>query len=154
MPKIATSSGGCSLRLRMTSQKLDKVHMAKRTIRAFGESLDVWQTDTVMTKGPSLASRLSAQIADARAAWPGIALGDDVFVAFVGQRLGDDAELGSLSFVDLYLACACARRDPSALEAFEKRYAAEMRAVHARMKGVPFDGDEALQRMRQRLFVD
>jgi RNA polymerase sigma-70 factor (ECF subfamily) len=106
---------------------------------------------------PGLGPRLAPHIADARAAWPGISVSDEAFVAFVAERLAepaDDAAVSELSYVDLYLACACARRDPPALDAFEKRYAAEMRAAHARMKGVPFDGDEALQRMRQKLFVD
>jgi RNA polymerase sigma-70 factor (ECF subfamily) len=104
-----------------------------------------------MPSDSDLASRLVPHIAEARAAWPGVVLPDEAFVAFVAERL---EEGGALSFVDLYLACACARRDPVALDAFEKRYTAEIRAAHARMKGVPFDGDEAVQRLRQRLFVD
>jgi RNA polymerase sigma-70 factor (ECF subfamily) len=104
-----------------------------------------------------LGSRLAPRIAEARAAWPGIFVPDDAFVAFVAERVpapADDAAVLALSFVDLYLACACARKDPAALDAFEQRYAPEVTAIHERSRGLPLDGDEALQRVRQKLFVD
>src|SRR5207247_1489545 len=98
-----------------------------RTIRAFFDSLEwsggarVWQNRRVMNH-PGLGLRLAPHIADARAAWPGICVSDEAFVAFVAERLpepDDDAAVSELSYVDLYLACACARRDPAALDAFE-----------------------------------
>jgi len=106
---------------------------------------------------PDLAARLAPHVAEARAAWPTVVVPDEAFVAFVAERLPegpDDDALGGLSFRDLYLACACARKDPVALDVFEERYAAELRAIHARMRDVPIDGDEVLQRLRQKLFVD
>ena len=104
-----------------------------------------------------LLSRLAPSVAEARATWPGVFVSDEEFAAFVAERLpqpADDAAVASLSFVDLYLACACARKDPAALEAFEDRYAPEVLVIHERSRGLPFDADEALQRVRQKLFVD
>jgi RNA polymerase sigma-70 factor, ECF subfamily len=71
-----------------------------------------------------LADGLSA----ARAAWPGVALPDQQFVAYLARRLpagdGSDepvsARLAGMRVADLYLACACAAGDARALDAFER----------------------------------
>jgi RNA polymerase sigma-70 factor (ECF subfamily) len=111
-----------------------------------------------MTNDPAdLLSLIAPRIAEARAAWPGVFVPDDVFATFVAERLTPSADgdaVASLAFADLYLACACARKDPAALDAFEGRYAPEVLAIHERSRGTPLDGDEALQRVRQKLFVD
>jgi RNA polymerase sigma-70 factor (ECF subfamily) len=104
-----------------------------------------------------LLSRIAPRIAEARSAWPRVVVPDDVFAAFVAERVpppADDSALAALAFADLYLACACARRDPAALAAFEERYAPEVLAMYERSRGTPLDRDEALQRVRQKLFVD
>lgn len=54
-------------------------------------------------------------LARGRAAWPTVSLDADALAAF----LGDGAGLAHAE--DLYLACACARGDAAALEAFETR---------------------------------
>jgi len=104
----------------------------------------------------SFAPHLAPHLAAVHAAWPGLVVEDALFTAFVAERAvsADAAFVAALPLADLYLACACARKDPGALEAFEHRYAAELRAAHARMRDAPLDADELLQRVRQKLFLD
>jgi RNA polymerase sigma-70 factor (ECF subfamily) len=61
---------------------------------------------------PALSdSALADTVARGRAEWPGIELGTDIFAAYLAERGENSA--------DLYLACACARRDPVARAAFD-----------------------------------
>lgn len=109
-----------------------------------------------MTHAHAVAMHLAPHMPAVRAAWPRLAVADDLFTAFVAERAASaDAEIvAALPLADLYLACACARKDPQAIEAFEARYASELRATHARMRDAPLDADETLQRIRQKLFLD
>src|SRR5579859_4121573 len=100
-----------------------------------------------MTADPqSFAMHLAPHMPAVRAAWPGLAVEDELFTAFVAERAAsaDAALVAALPLADLYLACACARKDPGAIEAFEARYANELRAAHARMRDAPLDADETL----------
>jgi RNA polymerase sigma-70 factor (ECF subfamily) len=102
-------------------------------------------------------TRLAARVDDAHAAWPGFSLSDVIFVPFLAERLPlppDDASIDALHTTDLYLACACAQGDPRAIDAFERRYAGELRAACARSRAAPADVDEIAQRVRRKLFAD
>jgi RNA polymerase sigma-70 factor, ECF subfamily len=83
----------------------------------------------------------------ARAAWPSIRLDADVFQRYLDERPEADA------FVELYLACACARGDRAALSAFEATYGPDIRHALSRMKTAPQVVDEVAQLLRQKLFV-
>ena len=65
-------------------------------------------------------AQLQAVYAMARNAWPAIDLAPDVYLRHVAER-SDDVPDGAAA-ADLYLACACARGDAVALEAFSSRY--------------------------------
>src|SRR5215831_1336873 len=67
---------------------------------------------------------MSAQLASARAAWPGVRVTDQQFVAYVAARLSAErtARLAELPAADLYLACACEHGDREALLAFERHF--------------------------------
>jgi RNA polymerase sigma-70 factor (ECF subfamily) len=78
-------------------------------------------------------------------AWPGVAVGEEEFSAYIRERAGDEAHDG-----DLYLACACARGDPTALAAFERTFFADVDAAASRVKG---SADELKQVVRHKLFV-
>src|SRR5262249_131485 len=76
--------------------------------------------------GPETLETLLADIVQAaRAAWPGVELPPEMFLAHVRSKLGDglpiEPTLRELHTADLYLACACARGDPHALAAFDER---------------------------------
>jgi RNA polymerase sigma-70 factor, ECF subfamily len=64
---------------------------------------------------------LADAIAASRAAWPDVAIADDVFAAYVAERIDGpiDSALDSLCVADLYLACAIGGGDAHALRAFE-----------------------------------
>jgi RNA polymerase sigma-70 factor (ECF subfamily) len=78
-------------------------------------------------------------------AWPGIAVGEDEFSAYIRDRAGDEAH-----DADLYLACACAKGDAAALASFERTFFGDVDAVALRVKG---SADELKQLLRHKLFV-
>jgi RNA polymerase sigma-70 factor (ECF subfamily) len=91
------------------------------------------------------------------AAWPGVSLDYGLFVDYVAERLrrGDDVDSGlrNLSLAELYLACACGRADPLALEFFEARYLPGVGAALSRLRLGAAAVDELKQRLRRSLFV-
>jgi RNA polymerase sigma-70 factor (ECF subfamily) len=88
----------------------------------------------------------------AQAAWPALALNAGEFVAFAAARAGE-AALSSLCLPDLYLACACAKGDTAALEAFERRYIQRLGPALSRAGAQPEAVAEVQQRLRVQLLV-
>ncbi|MGE0550907.1 MAG: sigma-70 family RNA polymerase sigma factor [Kofleriaceae bacterium] len=105
---------------------------------------------------PDLDRRLWTIVAEGRAAWPSLPLDAKDVVTFVArQATGELAEaaLEGLRPADIYLACACAKLLPAALQAFDREYMREVDIALARMRiGEPRLGD-VKQLVRQRLFV-
>jgi RNA polymerase sigma-70 factor, ECF subfamily len=103
-----------------------------------------------------LEERVAAMIAVARAAWPAVAVDDEVFVRYVAARLpeveGDDPFAG-LRTEDLLLACGCVAGDPGAVRAFEEVFGPDIAAVARRYRGLPVDADDVLQLVREKLLV-
>ena len=86
----------------------------------------------------------------ARAAWPGVALDEARFVAYVAERLGSVAAIHA---ADLWLAAACADGDPAALAVFDERMIAPLDRVLGRA-GLDADQiDEVKQELRKKLLV-
>jgi RNA polymerase sigma-70 factor (ECF subfamily) len=107
-----------------------------------------------------LSAALRAGAAEARAAWPGIALGDPEFVAYVTIKMAEDAPgvdpleaLGRVRVSELFLAYACALRDPAAITHFERIYFAEVDAAWRRFDALPVTLDDLRQRVREKLFL-
>ncbi|MBN2493829.1 MAG: sigma-70 family RNA polymerase sigma factor [Deltaproteobacteria bacterium] len=102
--------------------------------------------------------RLIAGILDAgRASWPDIDLPAEAFLAFLAERIPQDADvektLRELNAADLYLACACVHKDPRALSAFVEAHADLIRASLYRMR-LPDDAvDDLCQLIYQKLLV-
>jgi RNA polymerase sigma-70 factor (ECF subfamily) len=75
-----------------------------------------------------LEERLLGAVASARERWPSVAIDAGVFVAYLAERLPSDATsleaLDDLHITDLWLACACARRDSGAVALFLEEYLA------------------------------
>jgi RNA polymerase sigma-70 factor, ECF subfamily len=90
-----------------------------------------------------------ALLAAGRAAWPGLAVADGTWRAFVASRLPFEAARAG----DLYLACACATGDAAALAAFATAYDAHIAAIIGRTVSGETLRDEARQSLRQHLFV-
>ena len=93
------------------------------------------------------AVELNALYDAAKAATPGIEVPRDTFTAWLRARPGfEPAHLA-----ELYLACACARGDPLALNTFESRYFPPLTVSLERFgSGM---ADELKQQLRERLFV-
>ncbi|WNG40449.1 RNA polymerase subunit sigma-70 [Archangium violaceum] len=101
-----------------------------------------------------LEALLRKHVEAARAAWPTVSLPVEAFVRHLARHLpaGKASEvLRVLHGADLYLACACATGEPSALRAFEQNI---LRYIPARLGALsPSMVEEVLQVLRERLLV-
>jgi RNA polymerase sigma-70 factor (ECF subfamily) len=105
---------------------------------------------------PDLDRRLWAMVAEGRAAWPDFTLEAADVVAFVGRQVTEDlaeAALDGLRPADLYLACACAKQAPGAINAFDRDYMHEVDIALQRMRIGGARLADIKQLVRQRLFV-
>lgn len=88
---------------------------------------------------PGLDALLHELLARSRAAWPGVELLDDDFLAYLGARISEDARLEealrTLCVTDLWLACAIGRGDPAAIRAFEAHALHDLGAAIAHLDG-------------------
>jgi len=91
----------------------------------------------------------------ARAAWPGVEVGQEAFARYVAERAAEAgvAGAGDLAATDLYLACACAAGAPMALATFERVLLAQVPVMIASVDPAGSIGDEVRQRLSERLFV-
>lgn len=115
--------------------------------------LDAWRG----RDDAALAAAVTSVVAAARAAWPAIDLAAERFVAYLAERVPDDADpaaaLRALHASDLYLACACAQGDPAALAAFDEDC---LTVVDRALARLDLDADvigEVKQRLRRALLV-
>lgn len=102
---------------------------------------------------------VTRQLARAAAEWPGIGAPADDVAALWAERVTGTAPaelaaaIDALRGADLYIACACARADPAALRAFERRYLADLDRVLARITTSADEIAEVTQEVRRKLFV-
>jgi RNA polymerase sigma-70 factor (ECF subfamily) len=104
---------------------------------------------------PDLDAILSAMLQAARTAWPNVVLSDATFVQHLAEKItktpNPKAALRDLRAADLYLACACAQGDKTALACLEATYAT---ALSAGVAHAPRSlAAEVNQTVRERLFV-
>ena len=130
-----------------------------RMCQAFVQNLGAAGSDFDAAR---VVAPLLAAIDVARSAWPGVAVDDVRFAAFVGARIAitesreaDDilGLLARLRTTDLWLACACGDGDRAALAAFERAYGADVDVALAALGAPAHVADEARQVVRTRLFV-
>jgi RNA polymerase sigma-70 factor (ECF subfamily) len=108
-----------------------------------------------------LEPALAALVARARAASPEWTVPAEAFVRHAGACVAaaggaevDAARaIESLHAADLYLACGCARRDPEAIAALERRFLAEVPRFLAPLRLPSAVVDEVRQLARERLLV-
>jgi RNA polymerase sigma-70 factor (ECF subfamily) len=113
-----------------------------------------------LERAPGLDEKLQAILEAAAAAWPGVALSPDAFLSYLAARLqagnragGVELGLERLRASDLYLAWACARRDPVALAAFDALFSREVDRALARLQVPPSFAEDVKQSIRCRLLV-
>jgi RNA polymerase sigma-70 factor (ECF subfamily) len=108
-----------------------------------------------MTADAQALERLRAA---GQAAWPAFTLSTEEFAAYVRARwtdaaLAEDGERLLSNAADLFLACACARGLPAALDAFEQAHLAQLAGYIARVGCDAQSLDELRQMLRTRLFA-
>ena len=100
---------------------------------------------------------LLAIVSKCGAAWPGVIVTPDVFVAHVRRVTASDADpeaaLAKLHAEDLYLACALTHGDTRALASFEERFLPEVAGYVAQIDRNPSFVDDVRQNLREKLFV-
>ncbi len=100
-----------------------------------------------------LETALRAFDATGRAAWPGIVLSAESFVAHAAAHLGREADpVGALAMLhagDLFLACACAQAAPGAFAAFERAFLAPVPRLVARIDASAAFADDVTQEIRE-----
>ena len=105
----------------------------------------------------ALEQALDQALGRAEAAFPDVKLEREAFVAHLARWLPPDrparAGLDALQIEELYVACAAAAGRPAAIAAIEARYFDKAKAALARNPGTASVADEALQRVRESLFV-
>jgi RNA polymerase sigma-70 factor (ECF subfamily) len=92
-------------------------------------------------------------VAAARAAWPGVTVPVADFVAWLGERQPPDDERAAWHTDELYLTCALARGDATALAQFEARYMPLVAPAVARMGLTAARVDDVQQTLRLQLFT-
>jgi RNA polymerase sigma-70 factor (ECF subfamily) len=86
---------------------------------------------------------LHAHLDAGRAAWPGLAVPDDVFVAYLRERFEDGAAPPLEHAADLFIACACAIGAEGAAAAFERAFRATLERAVARVeRGLQDEGTQ------------
>jgi RNA polymerase sigma-70 factor (ECF subfamily) len=117
----------------------------------------VRQADNRFADTPNLEELLEAALATAKAAYPEVALADELYVGHLAERMPPEGDgpkaLASVQASDLYIACACALGDARAIAVFDKRYASKVAEVVARLDKSTAFIDEAQQAVRQKLFM-
>lgn len=94
-----------------------------------------------------------------RAAWPGVAIGDELIAGRLAARLREDAELraapGGIEQhdADVFLAIALAAGDPAALRVFEERFVPQIDGALRRLRLPAGSADEIKQGLRFDLLV-
>lgn len=106
----------------------------------------------------ALGARVLALHQQGRAAWPQIPLDPLALAAHLAALVpADTAPLAALAEVqagDLYLACACALGEPTAVAALEQHHLSGVPALLQRGGEPPTVAEEVAQRLRVKLLVD
>lgn len=110
---------------------------------------------SVFASWAELGSTLAGVLAEARRAWPEVALDEVDFAGYVAERAAPEADKPELPVhaVDLYLAWACVGGDPAALAYFDSSVLEKTNRVLSRLGLDRADAEDAKQEVRARLFV-
>jgi RNA polymerase sigma-70 factor (ECF subfamily) len=100
-----------------------------------------------------LSPALQRAIAEGRAAWPGLDVPDDAFASYLLARAEGPDPTG-LHAGDLYLACACSRGDPRALEEFDRVFLTPVEGIVRGVGGAGHVAAEVAQAVRARILGD
>jgi len=97
--------------------------------------------------------QLQACYAAARAEWPDVELDYSEFARHVTERVPEGGDVAGIRTGQLYLACACARRDPAAVRAFERLCMPAIAAALGQLRALGADADDVAQLVLQKVLV-
>ncbi len=104
-----------------------------------------------------LETLLEATATAAQTAWPSIHVPVERFLRHLAERMPEQKEaraaLTEVHAADLYLACACAERDPQALLALETHFLSDLVAYLSRGAGAGVEAEETAQTLRARILL-
>ena len=110
---------------------------------------------------PELEERLAGFVAAGQEAWPALRVDPELFVVELAGRLHQrPPKRGAAQWFehvrpdDFTLALGCAEGDAAAIEAFERHFRADLDKLISRYEGPRLLGDDLLQSLREKLFVD
>jgi RNA polymerase sigma-70 factor (ECF subfamily) len=142
----SSSSRSSSARAQQASEVLDFATIGSCYCRRVASGVDDGWT-----------AAATQALVSAHAAWPAHWIPNDAFVEHLRARLppGRDPAnaLASVAIADLYLACACARGVPSAVEVFARTILGEIDAHVATFDRAPAFADDVRQTLGARLLV-
>lgn len=135
---------------------MDAIEKQTRAAERFLEQLD--ETARAQVAGTDeLARALTEKLEKARAAWSDVEVAPGEFATYLAERLPPAENpvqaLDTLHVNDLYLACACARGAPTALNRFEKDCLVQIGPALLRLDVPPEVARDTTQRLRQQLFT-
>jgi RNA polymerase sigma-70 factor (ECF subfamily) len=124
--------------------------LAEKLLRRLGPA-------AVQLSGIDVERQLAAYLAEAQASFPQLELGPDEFIDHLASHVANSRSLAralaELHGAELFLACACARGVPGAIEELELRYAPAWEGTLRRLDPSPAFADDARQLLREKLFV-
>ncbi len=100
-----------------------------------------------------LLRELTALLDGAGAAWPGIDVAPESFVAYVAARIGTATDLSRVRAADLFIACACAQGNGAAVAALDAKVGPTLSESLRRMRLTDAQIDDVLQGLRRLLFT-
>jgi RNA polymerase sigma-70 factor (ECF subfamily) len=109
-------------------------------------------TPDLRTPEPGLRTRIEEACRGGAAAWPGVRVLPDQLFEFVVAHHAP-AEVDSLHWDDLYLACACSLGDAVAIRRFEQHLGADLDRVVRRFHAAPIPIADLRQIVVAKLFV-
>jgi RNA polymerase sigma-70 factor (ECF subfamily) len=124
------------------------------SVQAFVAAQVEASADPDDTDPSALAERLESCARRGRSAWPSVELDPTTFAGHLGRHCRTPTDLDALAITDLYLACACARRDDAALRILHERIGPEFDRALARLGLDRDEADDVRLAVMQRLVVD
>lgn len=135
-------------------QEADGIALAGALLSTFAQSASLGSSE----RG-AIGDRLMVSLLEAHARWPSVSQPPEHFARYVGEKLPSDvgdllASLEALELSDLYLACACIRGVPAALEVFDSEVLTGLeQTLKFFQRGAVFV-DDVRQLLRERLLVE
>lgn len=113
--------------------------------------------ESALPSSTEITTPLTARLAEAKAAWPDLAIQESTFLAYLAAHVQSAetaaAYLEEVHAADLLLACGCAQQLPAALAAFETQALRMVPTFVGHLDRSPAFLDEVTQTLRTKLLI-